>query len=138
MLTVYGSPLCPDCRAFKTALDAGETAYTYVDITASMKNLKAFLKLRDSLPVFAPCKAAGSVGIPAIAADDGEVTLDWEAFLAEKGLPVFPPELLEADALQTKQQKSIPIGMLFFRTADYSFLYLRDISISTIAFGSAP
>ena len=57
-------------------------------ITASMKNLKAFLKCRDSLAVFDPCRAEGSVGIPAIVKENGGVTLDWEGYLSELGLPV--------------------------------------------------
>ena len=52
-----------------------------------MKNLKAFLKLRDTLSVFDTCKANGTVGIPAIISENG-VTLDWEGFLSERGLPV--------------------------------------------------
>ena len=88
MITVYTSPLCPDCREFKVNLDAHGVKCEYVDITGSMKSLKAFLKLRDSLPVFAPCREIGSVGIPAIVRADGSVTLDWEGFMAENGLAV--------------------------------------------------
>lgn len=88
MITVYSSPLCPDCRECKANFDILGIAYTEIDITASMKNLKAFLKLRDELPVFDPCKANGSVGIPAIVSEDGSVTLDWERFLSAQDLPV--------------------------------------------------
>jgi glutaredoxin-related protein len=88
MITVYGSPLCPDCRECKANFDIHGIAYEEVDITASMKNLKAFLKLRDTLAVFDPCRAQGSVGIPAIVSGDGSVTLDWEGYLSERGLPV--------------------------------------------------
>jgi len=87
MITVYGSPLCPDCRECKANFDIYGIAYEEIDITASMKNLKAFLKLRDACSVFDPCKAHGSVGIPAIVSENG-VTLDWEGFLSERGLPV--------------------------------------------------
>ena len=85
MITVYTSPLCPDCRECKHRLT---TPSECPDITESMRNLKAFLKLRDTLAAFDPCRANGSVGIPAIVKEDGSVTLDWEAFLAERGLPV--------------------------------------------------
>jgi glutaredoxin-related protein len=88
MITVYGSPLCPDCRECKVNFDAHRIPYEAVDITESMRNLKAFLKLRDTLAAFDPCRANGSVGIPAIVCEDGGVTLDWEAYLAQRGLPV--------------------------------------------------
>ncbi len=88
MITVYTSPLCPDCRECKVNFDEHKLAYEEIDITASMKNLKAFLKLRDTLAVFDPCRAQGSVGIPAIVSGDGSVTLDWEGYLSERGLPV--------------------------------------------------
>ena len=88
MVTVYSSPLCPDCRECKANFDVHGIAYREVDITASMKNLKAFLKLRDALNAFDPCRKNGSVGIPAIVSEDGSVTLDWEGFLKERGLSV--------------------------------------------------
>ena len=88
MYIVYGSPLCPDCRECKANFDAHGIAYKEVDITGSMANLKEFLKLRDNLAVFAPCREGGSVGVPAIVLEDGRIELDWEAILKEKGLPV--------------------------------------------------
>ena len=51
MFRIYGSPQCPDCRECKANFDANKVAYKYVDINESMANLKAFLKLRDTLPV---------------------------------------------------------------------------------------
>ena len=88
MLTVYSSPLCPDCRECKANFDAHGIEYRLVDINENMPNLKAFLKLRDSSPVFDPCREGGFVGIPAIVREDGSVTLDWESILQERDLPV--------------------------------------------------
>ena len=88
MLTVYSSPLCPDCRECKANFDAHGIEYRLVDINENMPNLKAFLKLRDSSPVFDPCREGGFVGIPAIVREDGSVTLDWESILSERGLPI--------------------------------------------------
>ena len=88
MLKVYGSPLCPDCRECKANFDAHGIAYESVNITGSMAELKEFLQLRDTCPVFEPCKERGSVGVPAIVKEDGSIELDWEAILKEKGLPV--------------------------------------------------
>lgn len=92
MLKVYGSPLCPDCRECRVNFDANGVDYEYVDITESMKALKEFLAYRDALPEFAPAKAAGSIGIPAIFCEDGSVTLDWEEYLKERGMSVVYKE----------------------------------------------
>lgn len=88
MIKIYGSPLCPDCRECKVNFNRHGIAYEEVNITAGMKNLKAFLKLRDTLSAFDSCRQNGSVGIPTIQREDGSVTLDWEGFLAERNLPV--------------------------------------------------
>ncbi len=45
MVKIYGSDLCPDCVACKTAFDADGISYEFVNITAGMKNLKEFLNL---------------------------------------------------------------------------------------------
>ena len=95
MLRIYGSDLCPDCRECKVNLNAHGIEYEYVDITGSMKSLKEFLVLRDSMPVFAEAKALGSVGIPAIETEGGALTLDWEGYLAARGLPVVYKEQRE-------------------------------------------
>ena len=81
----YGSHNCPDCVNFKGYLDQNQLEYEFVDINASMANLKEFLKLRDHCPVFDSCRENGSVGIPAII-DGDTVTLDYEGWLAEKGI----------------------------------------------------
>ncbi|HNT03303.1 MAG TPA: hypothetical protein PLY12_12030 [Bacillota bacterium] len=46
--------------------------YEYIDITDSMKNLKVYLKLRDTRPEFEEIKRIGRVGIPFIMLDNGE------------------------------------------------------------------
>ncbi len=102
MLTIYGSPLCPDCRECKANLDAHGVAYDYIDINKSMRNLKAFLKLRDRLPVFDVCKEAGAVGIPAIVLEDGTVTLDWEGWMKAQGLPIVYREIAQACSIDGK------------------------------------
>ena len=92
MLKIYGSDLCPDCRECKVNFNTHGIEYEYVDMTGSMKSLKEFLTLRDALPVFAGAKASGSVGIPAIMAENGDITLDWEGYLTARGLPVVYKE----------------------------------------------
>ena len=46
--------------------------YEYIDITDSMKNLKVYLRLRDTRPEFEEIKRIGRVGIPFIMLDNGE------------------------------------------------------------------
>lgn len=88
MLKVYGSPMCPDCRECEANFDANGIEYEKIDINASLRNLKELLALRDSLAVFEPVKAQGGIGIPAIVAEDGTVTLDWEGYLKERDIPI--------------------------------------------------
>lgn len=85
MLKIYGSLLCPDCTACKAAFDANGIEYDFIDITGSMRNLKEFLKHRDAEYVFENARKNGYVGIPALLQEDGSVSLDWEAYLKEKG-----------------------------------------------------
>ena len=79
MLKIYGSMLCPDCVKCRELLDQKGTAYEYLDFSQDLRNLKEFLKLRDTLELFAPVKAEGKIGIPCIVLDDGTVTLEYES-----------------------------------------------------------
>ena len=102
MFRIYGSPLCPDCRECKANFDANKVAYEYVDINESIANLKAFLKLRDTLSVFDHSKEVGDIGIPAIVCDDGSVFLDWEGYLYVQGLPIVYKESGKACSIDGK------------------------------------
>ncbi len=86
MLKIYGSKVCSDCVACKARLDAGGAEYDFVDITESMKNLKEFLRLRDSEIVFEDARQNGYVGIPALIPDNGVITLNWKQYLADNGI----------------------------------------------------
>ena len=110
MLTVYSSMLCPDCRECIKNFEAHGVEYRVIDINANMPNLKKFLKLRDSLPVFDEVKERGGVGIPAIVSEDGSVTLDWESVLSSRGLPVVyreeRPELKVIDFFDSDDKQN--------------------------------
>lgn len=56
----------------KEFLSNNEISYEYIDITDSMRNLKIYLKLRDTRPEFAEIKNSGRVGIPFIMFGNGE------------------------------------------------------------------
>lgn len=77
-MKIYGTDLCPDCVEAKKKLDEKNIPYDYVDITESIGNLKAFMKMRDEEPAFDEAKKAGAVGVPAFVLDDGEIRLEIE------------------------------------------------------------
>ena len=77
-MKIYGTDLCPDCVEAKRKLDEKNIPYDYVDITASIGNLKAFMKMRDEEPAFDEAKKAGAVGVPAFVLDDGDIRLEIE------------------------------------------------------------
>ena len=68
---LYFSTLCPDTVPFKAAMERLGVTAREVDITASMRNLKEFLRLRDNEAVFTPRKEQGMVGVPCLV-DDGD------------------------------------------------------------------
>lgn len=88
MFKIYGSEMCPDCVACKKNFDLYGIEYEFIDINERLRNLKYFLKLRDSLDVFDHCKEINDIGLPALVREDGSVFLSWEKYLEEKGLEV--------------------------------------------------
>ena len=77
-MLIYGSMLCPDCVECVKNLDAAGTAYTFCDFADDLAHLKAFLKIRDTEPVFENLKREGKIGIPCMVFDDGRISLDWK------------------------------------------------------------
>lgn len=77
MIKVYGMPSCPDCAAVEKQIE-GNPEFEYIDIGKDVHALRAFLSLRDSLPVFEELKRGGDVCIPCFVKEDGTVTLDPE------------------------------------------------------------
>lgn len=78
MIKIYGMDTCPDC-AYVKAQVKGNPGYELVDIGQHVRNLKEFLDLRDSNPIFNHSKEIGDVGIPCFVLEDGTVTLSPEA-----------------------------------------------------------
>lgn len=81
MLKIYGSRLCPDCVRCIDELTKAGVAFEYHDFAEDLFALKAFLSLRDTEPVFDGVRAAGKIGIPCIAGEDGRVSLSWDEYL---------------------------------------------------------
>ena len=86
-MKVYGAEICSGCRAFKALMAERGFEVDFVDITASVANLREFLMLRDTNELFAPIRAEGRIGIPAFVREDGTVTLDENEALAWIGQP---------------------------------------------------
>lgn len=66
---------CPDTAPFVAELETLQLEYEAVEITASMVNLKRFLRLRDTHHAFDKAKQNGYIGIPALVIED-KVILD--------------------------------------------------------------
>ena len=73
VITVYGTHTCPDCSFIEDQIKDND-GVRVVDIGLHVKNLKEFMSLRDSDPVFDSVKNKG-IGIPAFVHEDGTVTL---------------------------------------------------------------
>ena len=81
MLKIYGSMQCPDCVKCREDLDKAGVEYEYLDFSEDLRNLKAFLSIRDSSDLFCEIKSEGKIGIPCIIREDETVTLDWGDFM---------------------------------------------------------
>lgn len=90
MITIYGMPTCPDCSYLDDQLVGRESEFQKIDIGAHVRDLKAFLKLRDNSPVFDECRAKGFAGIPCFVREDGSITLVPED-VGLKSRPMTPP-----------------------------------------------
>ena len=77
MIKIYGMKTCPDCT-FVDEQVVNDSRFEIIDIGEHVRNLKAFLKLRDNSPVFDDAKRHGYAGIPCFVLEDGRVTLSPE------------------------------------------------------------
>lgn len=67
----------------KEFLSHHNVSFTYIDMTDSMMNLKAFLKYRDAHPAFEEVRKAGRVGLPCTVINDGEKIIFGQPDLTE-------------------------------------------------------
>lgn len=77
MIKIYGMETCPDCTYVEQQVKDNDM-YEVIDIGRHVRDLKAFLRLRDLDPAFDEAKSVGAVGIPCFALEDGTVTLNPE------------------------------------------------------------
>ncbi len=83
MITMYGMISCPDCsyvvaQIGEIAKARGESGFVFVDIGEDVRNMKRFIRLRDTAPAFDSVRGSGSIGIPCFVREDGTVTLKPE------------------------------------------------------------
>ncbi len=90
MIKIYVMSTCPDCTEVK-CLAADDERFQIIDIGEHVRNLKEFLRLRDSHPKFKVAREQGFVGIPSFVKEDGTVTFKAE----EVGLGTKPVEYEE-------------------------------------------
>lgn len=81
MIKVLGSMLCKDCVQCVQDLNQAGVDYHFFDFADNLQNLKDFLAIRDSNPVFRSVRLAGAIGIPCIVREDGSVTLEWAEYM---------------------------------------------------------
>lgn len=74
MIKMYVMHTCPDCEYVEKQVE-GNPNFEVIDIGKHVRNLKKFLKLRDSNPAFDEAKEVGDIGIPCYVMEDGTVTL---------------------------------------------------------------
>ena len=74
---------CPDCFEVKSKL-SGNPNFEIIDIGEHVRNLKEFIRLRDTSPAFDSVKAKGSIGIPCFVLEDGQISFDTAAFIPEE------------------------------------------------------
>lgn len=95
-MKVYGAEICIDCRNYKAIQKARGFEADYVEITENTTNLKEFLKLRDSEPIFEEVREHNGIGIPFFVHEDGRKTFDIDEALAWIGqAPVRDEEIVE-------------------------------------------
>lgn len=87
MTTVFVMSTCPDCKRIENQIKDNPN-YNVIDIGAHVRNLKAFLQLRDNNPTLAAAREMGFVGIPCFVLEDGTVTLSS----LEAGIGAKPAE----------------------------------------------
>ena len=86
---IYGSDICGDCLETKAYFKehADESIqYNYFDITKSTGNLKRFLKLRDTMNLFAGVREGHTIGIPLFQFEDGTFTLNQQEAYQKIGI----------------------------------------------------
>ena len=91
-MKVYGAEICIDCRNYKAIQKSRGFSAEYIDITENTANLKAFLAIRDTAPIFEEVKSHSGIGIPLFINEDGAMSFDIDEAMAWIGQPPIKDE----------------------------------------------
>ncbi|WP_313186978.1 glutaredoxin [Lacrimispora sp.] len=80
-ITIIGSHLCPDTLYALNKLTDRKAGVDFKNLSADLKDLKAYLAARESEPVYEAVKRNGGIGIPFFILEDGTKTLDLDEVL---------------------------------------------------------
>ncbi len=80
-LTVIGSHACPHTLAALNKLTEAGVSVDFKDILGSHADLKAYLALRDSDPLYVGIRGTSRLGIPCFIKEDGSMSLKLEEIL---------------------------------------------------------
>ena len=80
-LVIYGTKTCKDCVDALRILDEKNIRYLFLEFSDSIGNLKRFLKIRDTNPLFNAIKEKGGVGVPLFILEDGSMTFELNEVL---------------------------------------------------------
>ena len=80
-VTVVGSHLCPDTLYALNKLTEAGIEMDFKNLSASLPDLKVYLGLRDTEPMYEKVKAGGGIGIPCFILEDGTNTMDLKDVL---------------------------------------------------------
>ena len=80
-VTVVGSHLCPDTLYALNKLTEAGIEMDFKNLSASLPDLKVYLGLRDTEPMYEKVKAGGGIGIPCFILEDGTQTMDLKDVL---------------------------------------------------------
>ncbi len=74
-VTIIGSHLCPDTLYAMYKLIDGKADVDFKNLSADLKDLKAYLAARETEPAYEAVKKSGGIGIPFFILEDGTKTL---------------------------------------------------------------
>ena len=80
-ITIIGSHLCPDTLYALHKLIDRKASVDFKNLSADLKDLKAYLSVRETEPAFEAVKKNGGIGIPFFILEDGTRTLNLDEVL---------------------------------------------------------
>ncbi len=80
-ITIIGSHLCPDTLYALHELIDRKASVDFKNLSADLKDLKAYLAVRETEPAFEAVKNNGGIGIPFFILEDGTRTLNLDEVL---------------------------------------------------------